>query len=131
MRFKGFILMEIIVGLSILGLITITCLPILSICIKNLNEIKENTEMIYICEMVVEKIKTMDETAQLIIQELEVKGSYEYKGDDFDSNKYSCHIDKIKDDKKLIEFNVKISKRDQENTPYVEFKTAVSKTHGI
>lgn len=127
MKNKGFILLEIMVGLFLIGLISMTCLPILNLSKCNFNKIKEKNEMIYIGEMVIEKLKTKDEISLSFLRELESHEIVEYTDNDIDSDKYICTINKISDNGKFIEIRVKVSKIDQEDSPIVQFKTGLSK----
>lgn len=57
---KGFTLIEVLLSLLLLTIISITCLPILTMSLNNLMLSKEKTEMIYIAESIIEQIKSFD-----------------------------------------------------------------------
>jgi competence protein ComGC len=57
---KGFTLVETIMGLCLLGLIAVTVLPIINSAFHRINSHNTKIEMIYLGEMVVEKIKAYD-----------------------------------------------------------------------
>ena len=58
---RGFTLIEVIVGLALLGLISITIIPILNSSILNIIKSKIRLEMSYIGEKAIERIKAYDE----------------------------------------------------------------------
>lgn len=60
MREKGFLLIEVLTGLFVLGLITVTCLPILNATLYNLELIKYKMDMVFIAESTIEQIKAFD-----------------------------------------------------------------------
>lgn len=76
---KGFTLIEALMGLCLLGLISVTVLPIISSSFIRLRNHNTKIEMIYIGEMVVEKIKAFD------------------IGDGFDASIYDTNISEIID----------------------------------
>lgn len=57
---KGFILVEVLIGLFLLGLIIITCFPILNTSLHNLQLSKEKMEMVYIAESTIEQLKSFN-----------------------------------------------------------------------
>ena len=62
MKQKGFLLIEVLMGLFLLGLITVTCLPILNTTSNNLGLIKGKMDMVFIAESTMEQIKAFDPT---------------------------------------------------------------------
>lgn len=61
MKRKGFTLIEVLLSLSLIGLIAVTTLPILTSSLLNINKTKVRLEMNYIGEMVMERIKSFNE----------------------------------------------------------------------
>lgn len=57
---RGFTLVETILGLCLLGLITVTVLPIINSSLNRIRNHNTKIEMIYLGEMVIEKIKAFD-----------------------------------------------------------------------
>lgn len=57
---KGFTLIEALIGISLLGLITVTVLPIVNSAYARYEEQKIRAEMIYLGESIIEKIKGYD-----------------------------------------------------------------------
>ena len=57
MKRKGFTLVELVMGLMILGLVSVTTLPIISQSFINFAKQRTRTEMVFICEMVMESLK--------------------------------------------------------------------------
>lgn len=58
---KAFTLVEVILSLCLLGLISVTVLPIVTSSLNNLNKNKIKMEMNYIGEMAIERIKAYNE----------------------------------------------------------------------
>ncbi|MGJ0848601.1 prepilin-type N-terminal cleavage/methylation domain-containing protein [Tissierella praeacuta DSM 18095] len=61
---KGFTLVETILGLFLLGLISVAILPIINISFIRLENHKIKMEMLYIGEMSMEKIKAFDANSE-------------------------------------------------------------------
>lgn len=57
---NGFILVEVLMGLLLLGLIIMTCFPILNTSLYNLQLSKQKMEMIYIAESTIEQLKSFN-----------------------------------------------------------------------
>lgn len=123
---KGYFFIEILVGLSILGLIATTTLPILNMSIDNFNRIKDKSEMNYIAEYVIEKFKTKDDYILELMSLLEGLPMVDYKDDSIDNLKYICSIIKTSNSDKLLEFKVRVNKIGQEKD-YVEYKASIPK----
>lgn len=56
MNKKGFILIEVIVGLVLLAIVAMTCLPIFMTAKSSLTRAKDKTQMIFIAESTIEQI---------------------------------------------------------------------------
>lgn len=108
MKKKGFTLIEVMMGLFLLGLIGATVLPIINTSFLRLNNKKIKMEMIHIGEMVIERIKAFKgEGSELDIYDVKVKDLMEeFEKDKIvevnlpkeqDSEKFSLKI--IKDEK--------------------------------
>lgn len=108
MKKKGFTLIEVMMGLFLLGLIGATVLPIINTSFLRLNNKKIKMEMIHIGEMVIERIKAFNgEGSELDIYDVKVKELMEeFEKDKIvevnlpkeqDSEKFSLKI--IKDEK--------------------------------
>ena len=124
---KGFLFIEVLVGLFILGLVAVTCLPILNLSLNNFTRIKDKSEMHYIGEMVLEKFKSKDDYIVDLMAQLETVDAVDYSDNSFDSDKYSCQLVRLKSTHKLLEFKVIVNKQDQENNSYVEYKASIPK----
>lgn len=127
MKKKGFILLEIIIGLFFIGLLSTVFLPILSSSLNNFNKVKDKNDMNYIGEMVVEKLKTSSTDILDVLAELDINGEVNYVDDDFDNEKYSCKITKMNNSDSLLEYVVKVNLKNQEYDYNVEYKSSRSK----
>lgn len=126
MKRKGTILLEVIIGLFFIGILASICLPILTTALVNFNRIENRYEMNYIGELIVEKLKSPSQENMDVLQIVDLEGSVNYICDEFDSDKYSCEIKKIKSSANLLEILVKISdNKGKEN--YVEYKASIPK----
>ena len=57
---KGFLLIEALMGLFLLAIIAVTCLPILNTGVNNIRMTKEKMEMLLMAESIIEQIKAFD-----------------------------------------------------------------------
>lgn len=57
---KGFLLIEVIMGLFLLGIIVVNCFPLLNIAIDNINIVKRKVNIVFVAESIMEKIKFYD-----------------------------------------------------------------------
>lgn len=74
MKRKGFTLIEALLGLFLLGLISVTTLPILTSSLLNINKSRIKIEMNYIGEMAIERIKSFgaENTSKIYIFDTKV-----------------------------------------------------------
>jgi len=122
---KGNMLIQVVVMLFFLGIISISFLPILISSINNFKRIKLQNEMIYIGEMVVEKIKAKDES--IISNFSNIKSDMSYEDEDFDTDKFKCNIYKIRSNSDLLEFLVRVENK-HGKIQIVEFKASIPNT---
>ena len=64
---RGFTLIETIMGLFLLGLITVIVLPLVNGNLDNLFKQRVKAQMVYTGEMVVEMLKAYDEETSTVI----------------------------------------------------------------
>lgn len=127
MKRKGYVLLEILVGIFLIGLISTTYFPIITSSFRNFNRIKDRTEMIYIAEMVAERLKVDKELSKEIIPKLEGQTSIDFEDENIDDIKYKCTLQKINSSNRMIDLNINISTKDQENKFNVYLKTSIPK----
>lgn len=105
---KGFTLIEVIMGLFLLGLITVTVLPLVNGIFFNFQKQKDKYNMIYTAEMAIEKIKAYDcdvDLNNIFIYDVDVgQLIQEFKSNDYveinlDSEDYEYPVKIIKDNK--------------------------------
>lgn len=125
MKRKGFSLIEVLVGLSLLGLISVTALPMLTFSFNNFARVKARSEMCYIGEMVVEKFKTDSVIILDYINQLESSDSIEYIDDNFDKDKYACTIYKLGNHSRLMDIKVEV--REKVHSSNVEYMVSIPK----
>lgn len=110
---KGFVLIQALIGLFFLGLISVTCLPILNTASYHLTLVKDKMDMLFVAESVVEQIQSFD---------------------------YNCtQEDECLYDKKLLELIESLAEEDSvivqlpeniENTNYKYLCTIFKENHG-
>lgn len=129
MKRKGFTLIELIVGIFLIGLISTVGLPMIQNTMSNYNRVKEKQEMLYLCEMVVERLRAKDNNLHDIFIELDSSNEIILtKIGASDLGKYKCRISKSKETEAFINLDVRIYiDNEMRSSQYVEYKTVVKK----
>ena len=129
MKRKGFSLIELIVGIFLIGLVTIVALPIIQNSYMNYSRVKERQHMLYLCEMVVERLRVKDNNLNDIFIELETNNEILLESiGTTDLGKYKCSLSKTKETDFFINLDVRIYiDNEMESSQYVEYKTAIKK----
>lgn len=125
MKLKGFILMEIIMGIFLVGIFVMMVSPLITFSFNNINRIKNRDEMNYIGEMVVEKVKSRQDQIMVYINKLETLDEITYIDDDFDSDKYFCKLIKKYSSNRFLEFLVHVELKG--GSEYVQFEASFTK----
>lgn len=124
---NGYVLIEVMVGLFLLGIISVTCFPLIVSSFNNFDKIKNRTEMIYLGEMVIERLKADKGFTMGIIPRLEELNSIDLNDKFLDNEKYDCVLYKLSSEERLINLRVNVSLKDQENGFNVDFKASIPK----
>lgn len=134
---KGFYLIEVIIGLFLLGLITVSILPLNNIIIFNLKNQKHKYNMLYIAEMAIERILSYNNeySNNLLIYDVEVGELIkEFNKDNYveillDKDEYEYPIKIIKNDKSdtLWHVRVLVYNKSGEESYNVELKAYIPK----
>ena len=129
MKRKGFTLIELIMGLFLIGLIATISMPIVQNSIGNYNKVKERQQMLYLCEMVVERLRAKDSNLDSIFQDLEDNNQIIISTiGETDLGKYKCSISKTKETTIFMNLDVRIYiDSEMESGQYVEYKTVIKK----
>lgn len=129
MKRKGFTLIELIVGLFLIGLVSTVAMPIVQNSIGNYNKINERQHMLYLCEMVVERLRAKDSNLDDIFQSLETSNEIVLSTiGSTDLGKYKCKITKTKETTLFMDLDVKIYiDNEMGNSQYVEYKTVIKR----
>lgn len=122
---KGFSLVEVICGIALVGVIAVSILPLINNSIKNISNLKNQNEMSFIAEMVIEKLKTSNAEAISTLDALYTNGIIEYLDSDIDSDRFKCSISKVSSTDKLIEFIVVVEHKSLGDNFNVEYKASV------
>ena len=129
MKRNGFTLIEVIVGLFLLGLVSTVGFPIIQNSIGNYNRVKERQHILYLCEMVVERLRAKDSSLDYIYEELETSSEILVTTiGRTDLGKYKCRITKTKVTEEFMNLDVRIY-RDNEmrDSQFVEYKTVIKR----
>ena len=70
MKKRGFALIDVIVGLFLMGLVVVIAIPILSSTYGNYGNLNTLTEMTYLAEGIYERLNSLDDYSQELIQDL-------------------------------------------------------------
>ena len=129
MKRIGFTLIEVIVGLFLVGLIATVSLPIFQNSMMNFNRVKQRQHMLYLCEMTVERLRGKDSSLESIFLELENSDEVITSTvGSTDLEKYKCRITKTKETELMMNLAVRIYiDKEEGKGQYVEYKTVVKK----
>lgn len=125
---KGSMLIQIVIALFFLGIMSITFLPILTSSIKSFQRIKLQNEMIFIGEMIIEKIKSEAAKVSDISTQIELNDKINYEDEDFDCDRFNCYIHKIESSSDILEFSVRVENKNDGSSEYIEFKASIPKS---
>ena len=98
---KGYMLIEVVVGLAIFGLIGITSYNLLNISFKNTDKVEAKLLMTYLCQEVIEELKSDTSENNNVLKNLIEKGSYLFDNDKI-GKEYQCELKLIKQEGNLI-----------------------------
>lgn len=129
MRNKGFVLVDILVGLFFIGLVTAISLPLLSSIYLKYSRINTITEMNYLGESIYERLVAKDDYSKDLINEL--IGKEEVIFQDLNPNyieKYESILTKMSDSENFLEIKIIIKSTSYGgNISDVEFKGTILK----
>lgn len=127
MKNRGFILVDILTGLFLIGLITVVSLPLISSSHSNYTIIKSTTEMNYLGESIYERLCSKDDYSRGVIEQLAINNEVIFN--DLSSEyleKYMSKIEKISQDDNFFEINIIIkSNSNGGNISDVKFKGTI------
>jgi type II secretory pathway pseudopilin PulG len=98
---RGYLLIEVVVGLAIFGLVSLTSYNLLNISFKNTDKIEAKLLMTYLCQEVIEELKSDTYVNDNIFNDLIKKGSYLLENDKI-GKEYQCELKLIKQEGNLI-----------------------------
>lgn len=126
MKRRGFIFLDILVGLFIIGLIVVVSFPILDLTQKSFKKSEELMEMIYVSETTVESLKCKDQMAVDFLSDLNKAGELEYPC--LENPKYTSRVKLLDKHGELWFLNIKVNKKNDEGgKEYVELKATIPK----
>ena len=89
---KGFILLEILIGLTFLGIVAAASLPVIINSNRNMERAVERTSMLYLCDYIAQKLKTDGDEVAELLKELLEKDTVQYNGNEIDEGSYDCYL---------------------------------------
>jgi len=105
---RGFMFVEIIVGLAIFGLVSVTSYNLLKSSFANTEKTELKLSMTYTCQEIVEELKSNTQKNEALFTELLTDGSYIYTSDKIE-DKYICEIKLNKIEGELIYYTCKLT----------------------
>lgn len=127
MNRRGFYLIEVLMGICLIGLIAVTALPIVTFSYSNFNRVKIRSEMCFIGELAIEKLKSNNSNVVDYINQLEYEDSIEYTDESFDKKKYICTIYKVANHPRVMDIKIKVHRKEKESSSYVEYIVSIPK----
>lgn len=127
MKRKAYSLVEILVGLFILGLITTTVMPIIHTSFNSLGRAGEKMEMLHLAEEVAENLRGKPENYQALLEELEEKEKVTFTDlSEKYREKYGCQLIDMGSSDKFWKLKILVDKR--KGSSYVELELKLPKT---
>ena len=128
MKRRGFIFLELVFGIFLLGLVSIVSLNVLSLSSIYYQKAEENIEIDYIAEMIIENLKSKDEITKDFLNKLSMETELEYPMTEEHVDKYICKILLLEENPHLWCFKLKVYRNsDKGRISYEEFKTSIPK----
>lgn len=128
MKRRGYILLDIIIGIFFLGLVAITALPVLNTSFRNFMNVRKQNEMNYIAENVIENLNSIDQKSSDVFQNLESTYETEYLSLGSYKDKYECKIVLLKQCQYIWELDVIIYFKNQEDKEHhVRYRVSIPK----
>ena len=92
---KGFILLEILLGITFLGIVAALSLPVMTNSMTSMDRAAQKGEMIYFCDYVGQKLKADEDDIILLVGNLLKEGSIKFIDEVLDEETYICTLDLI------------------------------------
>lgn len=127
MKNKGFVLVDVLVGLFFIGLVSVLSLPLLSSSYSNYGSIKARTEMNYLGESIYERLCAKDEYSSELIEKLNLRDEVIFEDlDDYYLEKYHASVVNLNNCESFLDIKIVIkSNADGGNVSDVEFKGGI------
>lgn len=127
-KIRGYIFLELIFGIFLLGLVSVISLNLLSFSSIYYKKAEENMEIDYIAEMIIENLKAKDEVSIDFLNSMSMETESVYPLNEEYSDKYICRLLLLEENSDLWCFKLDIYRNfDKGRTSYEEFKTSIPK----
>lgn len=123
---RGFIFLDIIICLFIIGLMVVVLFPTLTLIGKSFEKSKEMTELVYIAESTVESLKSKNEGSVKFLKDLE--GVKDLEACFLEDEKYISRVKLLDIHPDLWYLSIMANKKDSEGgRSYVEIQATIPK----
>lgn len=126
---KGYVFLEVVLGIALLGLVVVTALPLLNYSYRGYERIISRVEMTYIGEKLSEELRSDNIYFKSLLENFKDVEEVEYFDlEEEDLQKYGCKIINMGDNEYLWELKIIVySKNSEEKIPNVELEINIPK----
>lgn len=126
---KGYVFLEVVLGIALLGLVVVTALPLLNYSYRGYERIISRVEMTYIGEKLSEELRSDNIYFKSLLENFKDGEEVEYfELEEEDLQKYGCKIINMGDNEYLWELKIIVySKNSEEKIPNVELEINIPK----
>lgn len=127
MKKEGFVFLDIIIALFIIGLMVVVFFPTFSLIDKSFEKSKDITEMTYFSESIMEELRSRKELSLEFLEKLETEIELEYPH--IKNDKYVSKVVLLDSPTNLWNIDIFVSRKDGKGgKEYVEIKATIPKS---
>lgn len=112
---KGFILLEILLGITFFGIVAALSLPVMTNSLTSMDRAAQKGEMIYFCDYVAQKLKTDEDEIAVAVGNLLEEGTTKFIDEVLDEETYNCTLDLIEAEGNYLLISVTIISQKYDN----------------
>lgn len=128
MKKKGFILLQVVIGIFLLGLVSVVSLNMLNFSSIYFQKAEENMEIDYIVEMIMENLKSKDQASVDFLNSLTRGSESDYPLPDIYKDRYNSKISLTEDHDYLWCFKLVVYRKNNKGRIiYEDFKASIPK----
>lgn len=126
MNREGFVLLDVIIALFIIGLIVVTFFPIYASIDRSFKRSEEITEMTYLAETVIETLRSQKDSSLEFLEELGKARELNYEN--LEKEDYVSIVSLLNSTPHLWEIDIIVRKKSEEGgNDYVQIEAAIPK----